>query len=120
MSWVEDTLRTFGESIQINDLDFNHNGVVCLNIEKTGTLYLEKGDDTVRIYLSREKQPYETDYAARALSAVHYRENLPFPITAAMRDDNTLIFIAVIPESDFSPPNLDRILEILTQLHDNV
>ncbi|CAM2005086.1 hypothetical protein [Acanthopleuribacter pedis] len=120
MSWVEDTLRTFGESIQMEDLDFNHNGVVCLAIEKMGTLYLEKGDETVRIYLSREKESFNTGYPARALNAVHYRENLPFPITAAMRDENTLVFIAVIPESEFSPPNLDRILEILTQLHDSV
>lgn len=120
MSWVEDTLRTFGESIQMSDLDFNHNGVVCLNIEKMGTLYLEKGNETVRIYLSREKPEFESGYPARALQAVHYRENLPFPVTAAMRNDNTLVFIAVIPESDFSPPNLDRILEILTQLHDRV
>ncbi|CAM2065495.1 CesT family type III secretion system chaperone [Sulfidibacter corallicola] len=118
MTWVEDTLRTFGESIQLGELTFNDQGVVCLEIEKMGTLYLEQAPGTVLVYLSREMPPYESGYPAKALAACHFREALPIAVTAAMRGDNHLVFVAQIPEVEFSPPTLDRTLEILAQLHD--
>lgn len=117
MTWVDDTLRTFGQSMNLDPLNFNERGVICLDIEHTGRLYLEREEEHILIYLTRNVPPYAHGVYAKALSLCHFKESLPYDVHAGKREDH-LVFLIRMPATAFSPPNLERALALLKDLHD--
>lgn len=126
MSWVEETLSTFGRGLRFGELRFNGNGVVCLSFEKGETLYLEQhdggvdgGPESVLIYLSKQVPPYQGGWRAKALALCHYSQGWPLDVHAGAREDQ-LVFLIRVPGEQFAPPTLERAIELLFQLHDTV
>ena len=120
MSWVEDTIREFGAGIGMEDLRLSAEGLVSLDIEAMGTLFIEQTEEDMLVYLVRQFPEYETDIYAGALAACHFSEALPFAIHAALHDENRLVFIARMSRKEFSLPILEQVIDLLNRMHDNI
>lgn len=120
MSWVDDTIRDFGRGMGMEDLALNNSGLLCLDFEALGSLFIEQAEEAVLVYLVREMPRHDTLNLQRAMTLCHYREGLPFAVNAAFREENHLVFIARVSENDFSLPTLERAIDLLTKLHQKV
>ena len=117
MKWVDEAVRVFGRGLNIPNLVFDDHGVICLEIESMGLLFIERSIGSVLIYLSREVPPYQKTLPQEALEVCHYDEHYPFPVNAGMNGDN-LIFSVKIPVRSVSPPVIEDAVDLLVSLHD--
>jgi type III secretion system chaperone SycN len=120
MSWVDDALADFGRSLGFNDLQFRSDGPVSLEFARLGTLYFEPLDGHVLTYVVRTLDRPDAGLFARALDLCHWRHHHAFPIQAGLAGDTQLSFAVRIPESDFTLPTIERVVDLLGQLHDAV
>ncbi len=89
---------------------------LVLRFERSGELHIERSNDGILIYLAREVPGYRHGVAAAALRAVHPDRGLPFVVKAAFRGEDTLVFLARIPEERVDLPTLDAIMQLLRRL----
>jgi type III secretion system chaperone SycN len=120
MSYVEQTVADWGRSLGMERLEFNDQGVVSLVSEKLGALFIERNNEAVLIYLVRPLDRASGEAYARALDACHWRHNLPFVATPALRHDQNLLFAVHLAESQFDLPTLERVISLLDELHREV
>lgn len=120
MSWVDQTVAEFGQTLGMSDLAFDNNGLIQLAFERSGTLFLEKADNEVLAYLVRQVPNADAGVYRRALSSCHYDRQHPVTIQAGLRGDSELTFLARIPEPDFQLPLLERVFQLLDELHNKI
>ena len=120
MNWVEDTIRDFGRGMGVENLSFNNEGFLCLDIETLGSLFIERIEEAVIVYLAREIPQHVTGILGKALALCHYREGLPFAVNAAFREENLLIFSVRLSENEVSLPVLERAVDLIMEQHRKV
>lgn len=120
MSWIESTLKEFGNDININNLEFNQDGVICLEFSNEKSFYIEKGDDFFILYLAVKIPINKSISLSEALSMTHYKYNRKWQINAGLRDDDTIVFIVRIAPDEFTLPNIESILEMLNNINDEM
>jgi type III secretion system chaperone SycN len=120
MSWIESTLKEFGNDININNLEFNQDGVICLEFGDETSFYIEKGDDFFILYLAVKIPINKSISLSKALSMTHYKYNRKWQINAGLRDDDTIVFIVRIAPDEFTLPNIESILEMLNNINDEM
>lgn len=120
MSWVEQTVAEFGRGLGLDRLEFNPQGVVTLATERMGTLFIERVDGAVLVYLVQPLDRASAESYARALDACHWRHNHPFQVSAGLRQETGLLFAVRVIESDFDLPTLERVISLLDELHREV
>jgi type III secretion system chaperone SycN len=116
--WIEDTLKEFGQGIGVDNLHFNPQGVCCLKLEETGTLYIERRDEVevILVYLVRQIPFLDDETLSKALALNHFRNAWPLPVGSALREDDQLVFITWIESTDFSLPILEKAIRLLMNL----
>ena len=119
MIWVERTIEEFGRSIGIPGLRFNSKGLVHLTLEAMGSLFVEKADGAVLVYLAREAPFLSVPALTKALARCHYEENHAYPVHAALRGENQLVFLVRMEQNDFTLPALETVITLLGRLHDS-
>lgn len=120
MSWVDQTLADFGRGLGIEQFEFNSNGVATIAGDDLGTLFLERADDAVLVYLVQEYPRLDAEHLSRALDACHWRRNVPWPVNAGLRHDRHLAFSVRLGESQFDLPTLERVITLVRELHREV
>lgn len=120
MSWVEQTVAEFGRGLGIDGLRFNEQGVVTLATERMGTLFIERAEQAVLVYLVQPLDRASGEAYARALDACHWRHNHPFVVSAGLRQETGLLFAVRLTESEFDLPTLERAISLLDELHREV
>ncbi len=116
--WANRTVGEFGRGMGMDDLRLENDAIVCLEFETSGTLFIERVEDCMLVYLARRLPPPRDRIARRSLELCHYREGLPMTIHAGLKDDDTFVFLTRIDRADFSLPILERAFAALTDLHD--
>src|SRR5262245_9433782 len=99
---------------------FEADPVVKLSFERRGTLYLERLEEAVRIYLARRHGRLEIKKLRRALELCNPAERPSFEFHAGLDGDDELVFLTCVPAADFIPSTLSRVLGDLERLHDRV
>jgi type III secretion system chaperone SycN len=120
MSWVDNAIRDFGRGMGMEALTLNDEGLLCLDFETTGRLYIERAENAVLVYLVRMIPQHDNVNLQNALALCHYREGLSLTVNAGFGEENRLVFIARVPERDFSLSMLEKTIELLTRLHQKV
>ncbi len=121
MSWMDEALKAFGKQMGINNLAFNSRGVCCLVMEKSGKLFLEKGEDELIIYLERPLFHRDEEILEEILNKVHYKNTKGGTIiSAGIYSDDKLIFVTKIKRQNYSLPILEETVDRLIKLHDEV
>jgi type III secretion system chaperone SycN len=91
---------------------------LVLRFERSGEVHIERGEDSLVIYLARHVPAYRSGVAAAALRAVHPDRGLPFRVKAAFRGEETLVLLVRIAEAQADLPVLDAVVKLLTRLAD--
>lgn len=120
MSWIDDALSDFGRSMGIPDLRFGDNDALQLAFERRGTLFFERLDDGVLMYLVQQVPYPDAELYARALDACHWRHHHPYAVRAGLRGEDALAFAVEIPNAEFQLPAIERALEFLSDLQQRV
>ncbi len=122
MSISDDLLVEFGHSLGLDGLAWSDTGVVVLDFANRGVLYLEDQDEVLLVYLVRDVDVRESKLKLlhTALTLCHYREGLPYVVHVGLRGEASLVFLVRFMSYDVTLPELERVLELLSQLHDNV
>lgn len=119
MNWIEDAVAEFGRTMNLDGLVFNGDGLVCLEFEVMGTLYLEHASDgALLVYLARRL--VDPSHIIPAACAAHYREGHETPVHVAMSDPETLIFLTRIEAREVTADKLERMMNLLAGLHDRL
>jgi type III secretion system chaperone SycN len=118
MTWADDALGRFGQTLGIEGLSFDGGDSVRMEFEASGALYFERLDEEILIYLVRELERPDVDVLARALALCHWRHNHPFPVHAGLHGERQLAFAIRIPQSEFDVPTIERVISFLRPLHD--
>lgn len=117
MSAVAQTLNDFGKSVGLPSLRFSPQGAAALDVQGLGTLGFEAVQQEVIIFLARTIPPFTEGALHRALQSCQPSHGYPFTVQAALKGDDLLLFVARLPETEFSLPNIDRAVRLLEQLH---
>ena len=120
MSWVNGTLADFVRPMGLPAPDFESDQVVKLSFERRGTLFLERLDDAVRIYLARRHGRLNLKQLTRALEFCGPDERPAFEIHVGLDGGDDLVFLTCLPAVDFIPTTLSKALAELERLHDRV
>ena len=120
MSWLNGTLADFVRPMGLPAPSFESDPVVKLSFERRGTLYLERLDDTVRIYLTRRHGRLNLRQLRKSLELCGPDERPAFEFHVALDGDDDLVFLTCLPAVDFIPTTLSKALTELERLHDRV
>jgi type III secretion system chaperone SycN len=120
MSWVDDALREFGQSMGLPNLAFSERGVVRLSIGRMGRLGLERQSSEVLIFLLRTIPVGNGKLLRKALTLCHYSEGHPFVVQTGLKGDDQLIFLLRIPEREFTVQAIEQSIELLDRLHASI
>lgn len=117
MARTDDVIREFGRSINVPDLSFNEHGVVDLEIERVGRLFLEKEKEGVLLYLMKEYPRIDGLLCRHALDLCRPEAHFDFPIYTGLIGEDQLIFATRLLEDDLDWPTLGSALDLLESLH---
>ena len=119
---ADQTVADFGRSMGMDGLAFDENGLVCLEIERTGTLYLEyrQQEQQILVYLARTMDSLQDQWLEQALARCHYQYNHQRPVYCGLKGDNVLFFLVKFTENTFVVNELSDALDLLVQQHEAV
>ncbi|WP_297018961.1 CesT family type III secretion system chaperone [Thalassospira sp.] len=123
MNWIEETLKRFGEEIGIENLGLSEladgrNGLVLDFDDGERSVCFEQAGDDLLVYLSRHIQHVDDAKLAEALSFGNYKNTRTAGIQAALRGENTLVFLTRISAAQVSHIKLEQSLELLQSAHE--
>jgi type III secretion system chaperone SycN len=119
MSWVDDAVTAFGRGMGVERMTLPDQGALQIAFERRGTFYLERAGEDLLLYLKRSYPFAPLALLTRALDGCHWRQNRPFPVQAAMRDDDLFFLIRLVPR-EITLDRLERAFAYLTQMHDQL
>lgn len=121
MSVLDTAIADFGSILGFEPRDLADRDHVAIAIEGIGELHVERREENLLVYLSREihvgTDRLELYYSA--LRAVHFENALPVRVQCALYKDN-LVFLARYDADEVSIPSLEASLDLLVDLHDSV
>jgi type III secretion system chaperone SycN len=120
MTWLDGTLAEFARPMGLPAPSFARTPVVKLAFERRGTLYLERLDDAVRVYLVRTHGRLGRKALRTALELCGPAARRFGEFHVGLQGDDELVFLACVPAADFVAPTLARTLAELERLHDRV
>ena len=120
MSWLDDTVAEFGSRLGVPNLAFGPDGFVQLALSQGGLLGLAQAEGVVKVWLARPVEPSQRAALERGLAECDFRRGSPFAMQAGLQGDDGLVFLARIPEREFTTPALEQALESLVRVHERV
>ncbi len=119
-SWFVDAVQQFARYMGIDRLHIPENGVFCFHFERSGRFFIEFREEEIILYLARDVDPHREGWMERALRFCHYKNRLPYPVSAGLKGDNTLVFITKLPVEEFNLPTLEAVFNLLREAHNKV
>jgi type III secretion system chaperone SycN len=123
MSWVDQTIAAFGQTIGIPGLSLGPHKMLELKMEHGGALgFLQLDEENASEVLVHRSRPLGFDAARRirrALRLTDFRHPSSWPTQVGVRDEE-LILAMRIPERAFTPDVVEQALSELTRMHAQV
>ncbi len=115
MNYVTETIQEFGQAMGFETLSLDENGMLCLDFQISGTLYMEHlaDQESVLVYLTREIPVYDTQVAAKALERCQYRQEIPFSVHCGFMEDSRIVFMVRFEPGEFTFPHLSQAVDLL-------
>ena len=120
MSWLEQTLEDFGKSLGLPGLAWTTDNVVTLEFQRSGRLSILRGGRVVGLALMRDYSHITAQQIQVALELCHWSNRHPLPVRTGLIHDGQLVFSTQVSHSDFIVSNVQRALDLLCRLHDEV
>lgn len=111
-------LAEFGELLGVDNLAFDSEGSVVLEIEPSDTLCLVAGEDRIFVSLSRAHQYPNTPLASRLLELLHFEKTDGHGVWCRRTDfGRTNVLMQTLPLLGLRGADVLETLERLTKLH---
>lgn len=117
---IQSVISEFGKKNGIKNLTFSEDRLIKLGIEGVGDLYVEEFESDVIVMLVKELEKTSLDVILKALTLCHYRQRNIFIASAALFEANKLVFSIHFSREDFTKMNLDKSIEFLHKLHEQM
>lgn len=119
MALLDTTMLEFGQSMGFSDLKFSENGIIQLQLEHLGDLYMERLDDNgVLVYVAQTMEHPELKHYRQALELCHPREEHEMSVNPGLFNDNGFIYSIRLDQEDCTVPNLNQGLDLLKKMHE--
>ena len=109
---MEEFVGQFGLSTQ----DWAESGLVCLNFEQSGQLYLEQHTAGVMVLLCQQ-YPLYGDWLIKASQACDYQQGIAFPVQMGLKGNSEVVFFCLLETEQVTMNQLSQLFATLTQLH---
>lgn len=117
---INTTISSFGKKLGFDDLSFNEDKVIHLEIETLGDLFIEDATPYLLVYLIKEIQDPSLKVYQKALTLCHYKQKNPYATHVALQDDNQIVFLVQMPHEEISESNLEKSILFLYKLHEQL
>lgn len=117
---INKTISDFGKKMELEDLSFNENKIIHLELETVGDLFMEDTPPYLLMYLIREIENPSLKTFENALMLCHYKQKNPYATYAGLYEDNKLSFLVRIPYEEISESNLEKAVLFLNKLHEQI
>lgn len=117
---INKTISEFGKKMQFNNLSFNEDHLIHLELESIGDLFIEEAPSHLVIYLSKELENPGLNVYKKALTLCHYRQKNPYPTYTGLYEENKLSFLIRMPNEEISESNLEKAILFLNKLHEQI
>ncbi len=115
---LEYEIESFGKKIGMSGLAFSSDGIIRLDMEKEGSLFLEVQDAAkgreLLVYLARAVPDYDEGAAARLLEACARGKRHLMPVSAGLHDGRAVV-LARFAEDDVTAALVDRAVRYLLE-----
>ena len=120
MPWIDNAVLDYGKNIGFEGLAFNERGVVNLQYESVGSLYFERVDNGLLIYVARQIERLEATHLRSALEVCHWKSQNSFPVNAALHKENVLVFSVMMNEEEVSVPTIEEVIRLLDNAFEQI
>ena len=123
MNTNQEVVAELGRSLGIEGLAMPEGRPLALRFDRRGSLYVEDRDEILLVYLARDIDLGADRAAGRpeaCLRLCHYSQGLAYPVHPGLRAERTLVFLVRLPSEQVTLPEIERVLELLSDLHEKV
>lgn len=117
---INSTIDSFGKKMGFDDLGFNENNIIHLELESVGDLYLEDNAPFLLMYLIKKIENPSLKVYQKALTLCHYKQKNPYPIYTGLYEENQLVFLVRIPYEQISESELEKNILFLNNLQEQI
>lgn len=117
---IHKTISDFGKKMGFDDLAFNDNNVIHLELETIGDLYLEESPPYLLMYLTKKIENPSLKAYQEALTLCHYKQKNPYPTYAGLYEEDNLVFLIRIPHEQISESTIEKGISFLNKLHEQI
>lgn len=117
---IKSTIDSFGKKMGFDDLGFNENNVIHLELESVGDLYLEDNAPFLLMYLIKKIENPSLKVYQKALTLCHYKQKNLYPIYTGLYEENQLVFLVRIPYEQISESELEKNILFLNNLQEQI
>ncbi|MDP0588171.1 MAG: hypothetical protein QS748_02775 [Candidatus Endonucleobacter bathymodioli] len=121
MDWRDQMIADVGRGIGFEELDFSGSGVIKLEFERRGDVYIEAREDGVLFYLIRRISSHDRlEVLTAALKCCHYSQSIRFPLLSGIQGDDDMFLCSFLVNESFSRPNIEGVIKMLGEQFDNI
>ena len=121
MDWRDEVIAEVGRGMGVDGLNFGGTGVISMEFERRGALFLEQKDEGVLMYLVQRVSRYGTQQLLlSAMRQCHYTRVPQFPLQVGLKEDDQLFFIVFLRNEEFTRPSVETAIEVLTQQFEKI
>ena len=113
MSWQDSVLSSIGQTMGMDNLHFNDDGIVCFQFENNIDIYFELKDQGVLVYAISLLPDYEKlSIFESFFKQAHYKSAVKFGINAGVLDDKEILGVFIENEL-FSQQIAEHVIDYL-------
>lgn len=117
---INKTISEFGKKMKFDNLVFNDDHVIHLELETIGDLFIEDTPPHLLMYLTKELENPSLKIYQKSLMLCHYKQKNPYPTYTGLYEENKLSFLIRIPNEEISQSNLEKAVLFLNKLHEQI
>lgn len=115
---INKTINDFGKKMELDELSFNENNLIHLELDTVGDLFIEDAQPFLLMYLIKPLERPSLKTYQKALTLCHYKQKNPYPTHTGLLEDNKLAFLIRMPYEEISESNLEKAILFLNNLHE--
>ncbi|MDR1458181.1 MAG: hypothetical protein LBI37_01505 [Puniceicoccales bacterium] len=117
---IDTVIQELGGLVGFSNLKKNEHGVVHLEIQTIGHLFIDVRDDSTFMYLLRSHRFPSSRLYMKALELCNPQAGYQFPVNPVLQDDDMLGFAIKHSCNNFTIGKLEDSIKLLTDLQDRL
>lgn len=117
---IPQIIDNFGKKMGFDDLTFNENNTIHLELETIGDLYIEDNPPFLLMYLIKKIENPSLKVYQKALTLCHYKQKNPYATFTGLYLEDQLAFLIKIPYESVSESELEKNILFLNNLHEQI